>query len=74
MPAHVRHAVWLRDKGICTFPDCGSQYGLELDHIILFAHGGQHTVENLRLRCMAHNQLHALNVLGEKKMSEHWRS
>lgn len=71
IPAHVRHAVWLRDQGRCTFPGCGSEYGLELDHVILFCHGGENTVENLRLRCHAHNQLHAENILGEKKMSSH---
>jgi 5-methylcytosine-specific restriction endonuclease McrA len=74
IPAQVRHSVWLRDKATCTHPGCGSQYGLELDHIILFAHGGPHTVENLRLRCRAHNQLHAENELGAKKMSAHWQS
>lgn len=71
IPAHVRHTVWLRDQGRCTYPGCNSKYGLELDHIILFAHGGPNTPENLRLRCRAHNQLHAQEQLGEKKMKQY---
>lgn len=74
IPAQVRHAVWLRDRALCTYPGCGSQYALQVDHILPFASGGPNTVENLRLRCPAHNQLHALEEFGEKKMSEHWKS
>ncbi|MGE3261622.1 MAG: HNH endonuclease [Bacteriovoracia bacterium] len=74
IPAQVRHAVWLRDQALCTYPSCGSQFSLQLDHVIPFAKGGLNTVENLRLRCPAHNQLHALEEFGEKKMSEHWKS
>lgn len=63
IPAHIRHQVWLRDEGKCTYSDgthtCGSTYAVEIDHIIPFAKGGQHTLENLRLRCRTHNQLHA---------------
>ncbi|MEZ4755098.1 MAG: HNH endonuclease signature motif containing protein [Bdellovibrionota bacterium] len=32
------------------------QLDLELDHIVPFAEGGQHTVDNLRVLCRAHNQ------------------
>jgi hypothetical protein len=69
IPAAVRHQVWRRDEGCCTYLDktgqrCCSRYRLQLDHIIPFALGGEHTVENLRLRCLAHNQLHAVECFG----------
>ena len=69
IPASVRHPVWKRDQGACTFTDkngrrCGSRYRLQLDHVVPFALGGEHTVENLRLRCPAHNQLHAVECFG----------
>lgn len=80
IPAHIRRLVWARDGGRCTYPNCASEFALELDHIIPFAKGGQHSAENLRLRCPAHNQLHALQEFGEKnlgprrKMSSHKRA
>jgi 5-methylcytosine-specific restriction endonuclease McrA len=70
IPAQLKRAVWKRDKGCCTYEDpgsgrrCGSRYWLELDHIIPFAYGGKSTVENLRLRCRAHNQWHAIETYG----------
>ncbi|MGE3261706.1 MAG: HNH endonuclease [Bacteriovoracia bacterium] len=72
VPAAVRRAVWVRDQGQCTFTDgkraCHSRYRLELDHIIPFAMGGPSTVENLRLRCFTHNQLHAIQTFGREKV------
>ena len=38
---------------------------LELDHIAPYAVGGQCTVENLRLRCRAHNQRYARQYFGK---------
>jgi hypothetical protein len=67
--ASVRRAVWRRDMN-CTYIDkytghrCCSRYRLQLDHIVPFALGGPNTLENLRLRCFAHNQLHAMDVFG----------
>lgn len=60
IPAAVRRAVWQRDQGRCAFIDtegrrCGSCEALELDHVVPFARGGDHTVENLRLLCQSHN-------------------
>jgi len=64
VPAAVRRAVWKRDGGRCTFvgPDgtrCGSTHMLQLDHLRPFALGGESTVENLTLHCVAHNLLRA---------------
>jgi hypothetical protein len=70
IPGRLRRAVWKRDKGCCTYRDpetlrhCGSRYQLEIDHITPFARGGKTTAENLRLRCHAHNQWHAIEAYG----------
>lgn len=72
--ANVKREVWARDRAQCTYVSkdtkriCGCKYGLEFDHIKPFAVGGENTVENLRLRCRAHNQLAAMKVYGHEKM------
>ena len=60
-PAAVARAVFLRDGKQCSYvsPDgrrCSARRCLELDHVVPWAVGGKSTVENLRLRCRAHNQ------------------
>ena len=57
----VRREVHERDGGRCTFvsPEgrrCEARHFLELDHVEPFAVGGAETVDNLRLRCGAHNR------------------
>ena len=74
IPADVRRRVRERDKG-CTFPKptgelCGSRHRLEYDHIVPFSEGGEATVENIQLRCSAHNQLEAERRLGQEFMKE----
>lgn len=69
IPAAVRRAVWQRDGHRCTFigPEsrrCESRSFLELDHVLPVARGGRGTVDNLRVRCRAHNQLEAERVFG----------
>jgi 5-methylcytosine-specific restriction endonuclease McrA len=61
IPAAVRRAVAERDGHRCTFVSasgtrCPSCRTLEFDHIEPVARGGSSTVDNLRLRCRAHNQ------------------
>jgi len=63
-PAAVARAVFLRDGQRCSYvsPDgrrCSARRSLELDHVEPWAVGGENTVENLRLRCRAHNQRYA---------------
>ncbi len=64
IPAPLKHLVWIRDRGRCTFKTkthtCGSRYGLEFEHLQPFALGGSHTPENLTLRCRTHNQWSAI--------------
>jgi hypothetical protein len=69
VPAAVARAVYLRDGGCCTFCSvdgrrCGARRFLELDHITPWAVGGEATVENLRLRCRAHNLESARGYFG----------
>jgi hypothetical protein len=73
----VRHQVRLRDHDQCTFVDvrtserCDSKHFLEDDHIVPKAMGGEFTVGNIRLRCRAHNQRHAIDSYGMAKMQSY---
>ena len=74
IPAHVRRTVWERDQGRCTFVSesgrhCAAHDRLEFDHIVPVGRGGEATVENLRLRCRAHNQYEASATFGAEFMS-----
>jgi hypothetical protein len=69
IPMHVRNAVWERDQGQCTFMSeagkrCPARRMLEFDHILEVARGGASNVENIRLRCRAHNQYTAEQTFG----------
>jgi 5-methylcytosine-specific restriction endonuclease McrA len=69
IPEAMREAVWERDGGRCTFTSesghrCECRTHLEFDHIIPFARGGETSVENLQLRCRAHNQFDAERTYG----------
>jgi len=59
IPAGVRRDVWTRDEGRCAFVGahgrCRETGMLEFHHLIPFARGGPATVENIALRCRAHN-------------------
>src|SRR5260221_1383987 len=68
IPAHVKRAVFARDRGRCTFVSaegnrCES-LDVEFDHALEVARGGQATIANVRLRCRAHNQLAAEDTFG----------
>jgi hypothetical protein len=59
IPAEVKRAVFIRDGGRCVFEGkhgrCGERAFLEFHHVIPRACGGLPTVENIELRCRAHN-------------------
>ena len=63
VPAAVKRAVWARDGGRCAFVGvdgrCGEHGWLEFHHVVPFADGGETTIDNLQLRCRAHNQYEA---------------
>jgi hypothetical protein len=67
--------VWERDGSQCTFVSesghrCEERSGLELDHVIPVARGGEATESNLRLRCRPHNQCAADLAYGRGFMDE----
>ena len=71
----VRHDVYVRDKGCCTYKSasgrrCEARSNLEFDHVIPFARGGEATVDNLRLRCREHNQHGAEETFGAGFMQQ----
>ena len=73
--AAVRRAVWKRDEGRCAFVGadgrrCDETAFLELHHVVPVADGGQATVENLSLRCRAHNQYEADLWFGPMRVRE----
>jgi len=73
IPSGVKSRVWERDGGRCTFTSetgnrCPSRDYLEYDHVVPVARGGMATVENLRLRCRAHNQFEAERTFGSEFM------
>jgi hypothetical protein len=64
IPAAVRRVVWQRDDGRCAFIGrderrCDACGFLEFHHVTPFAAGGEASVENIELRCRAHNQYEA---------------
>ncbi len=60
IPSAVRRAVWKRDAGRCAFVGtsgrCTETGWLEFHHVHPHADGGSASVENIQLRCRAHNQ------------------
>ncbi len=73
IPAAARREVWKRDGGQCAWRSedghrCASTWKLELDHVVPAALGGSSTVDNLRLCCHTHNQLHADQTFGRAHM------
>jgi len=60
IPAEVKRAVWLRDAGRCVFVGasghrCTATGFLEFHHVKPHAVGGESTIDNIQLRCRAHN-------------------
>ena len=70
IPAPVRRAVHARDGGRCTFTSeagkrCPATRFLEFDHVDEVARGGVATVDQLRIRCRAHNHYTAEITFGK---------
>lgn len=74
VPASVRRVVWARDGGQCAFVGtegrCTARGFLELHHIEPFALGGPTTIDNLQLRCRAHNAYEAETAFGSFVLRE----
>jgi len=72
-PAAVARAVFLRDGQQCSYVSptgrrCSARRCLELDHVVPWAVGGESTIENLRVRCRAHNQRYARQYYGQSRV------
>jgi HNH endonuclease len=74
VPAAVRRDVWARDDGRCAFVGtdgrCEERGFLEFHHMIPFGAGGATTVDNLQLRCRAHNGYEARQSFGSFLLRE----
>jgi hypothetical protein len=69
IPAELRRVVVAKDAGQCTYVGldgrrCTARSDLELHHIIAHALGGPTTLDNLTLRCRAHNRWQAEQDFG----------
>jgi hypothetical protein len=65
----VKREVWQRDQGRCAFIGtsgrCRETAFLEFHHVEPFAEGGLATVQNIQLRCKAHNLYEASLFFGD---------
>jgi hypothetical protein len=68
VPAHVARAVWKRDGNQCAFAGangrCKETRYLELHHVEPHGYGGPATVDNISVRCRAHNVYESELVFG----------
>ena len=77
IPASVKREVMARAGGQCEFVSdvtgrrCCAKHELEYDHKKPIAHGGDSTLDNLRVFCRNHNVNAAVETLGRAKMQEH---
>lgn len=74
IPVHVRNLIGARSGRQCEYIDpvtkrrCESRSGLQFDHLKPFIIGGNHSPDNLRHVCKAHNTLAAIEYFGVEKM------
>jgi hypothetical protein len=66
IPLSLRRQVWARDQGACQ--KYKSRFGIQIDHILSFAKGGAHELENLRLLCRSCNLQSGIKDFGLEKM------
>jgi 5-methylcytosine-specific restriction endonuclease McrA len=79
IPARLKRQVWERDDGRCGFVGeegrrCNETRGLEYAHVRAWSKGGEHRLDNLGLRCRAHNAYEANQDYGEEFMQEKRRA
>ena len=69
VPADVQRMVWRRDGGQCAFVAengrrCAERSYIEFHHLQPYVHQGPATVENISLRCRAHNVYESELIFG----------
>src|SRR4029453_3659299 len=69
IPAVVERRVFLRVRGRCSCAAadgrrCRERAFVEFHHVVPYGAGGRATVENLQLRCRAHNTYEAERFYG----------
>jgi hypothetical protein len=74
IPVAIRRAVWTRDGGHCAYQSqagrsCGSRETIEFHHRVPWARCKEHMIDNIALRCRAHNQYEAVLDFGEAHMA-----
>ncbi len=71
IPAAVKRTVWARDGGRCAFVGntrrCAETGFLQFHHVVPYARGGPSVVENIELRCAAHNAHEAELCFGPRQ-------
>ena len=75
VPRELRRRVYVRDEGRCAFTAangtrCTARDRLEFHHILAFASGGRMELDNIELRCRAHNMLEAERDFGRDKITK----
>lgn len=71
IPAEVKRQVWTRDDGRCAFVAknghrCAERGFLEFHHVKPCSVGGEATIDNIQLRCRAHNEFEAETFFGRR--------
>jgi len=74
--AKVRRAVWIRDRGACTFVSksgrrCNERAFVEFHHADPYGVGGEATVGNIQLLCRAHNAYEGELFYGHGRPAAH---
>ncbi|MDP6980341.1 MAG: HNH endonuclease signature motif containing protein [Myxococcota bacterium] len=77
IPAEIRRTIWERDAGRCAYVSrdgtrCGETGRIEFHHQVPWARCHEHAVDNIALRCRAHNHYEAELAFGAEKMNQ-WR-
>ena len=72
IPAAVKRAVWLRDRGCCAFMGktghrCNERRFLEFHHVDPYALGGEASVDLISLRCRSHNDYEGRLYFGTRR-------
>ena len=61
IPKHIRREVFSRAGYKCVY--CGSQYRLEIDHVLPWSKGGAHNISNFVCACRKCNRQKSDKIL-----------